>query len=122
MAELNILESDIVENFILGSGSGGQKVNRTASCVQLRHEPSGVELRCQKTRSQAQNRFFARRDLCEKVAEQVEGEKSARQQKNEKIRRQKRRRSRRQRDRMLDDKKKHSVKKQARRSVDPNRE
>ena len=122
MAELGIDESDLQENFILGSGKGGQKVNRTASCVQLRHEPSGIEIRCQKTRSQSQNRFYARRELCEKIAEAKDGERSKRQQEIEKIRRQKRRRSRRQKARMLDDKRKHSEKKQGRKRVDPGRE
>ena len=69
MAELNIDESDLVEKFIRGSGSGGQKINKTSSCVYLLHKPSGTEVKCQTTRSQAMNRFYARRELCEKIAE-----------------------------------------------------
>ena len=118
MAELGLLEEDIEEKFVRGSGSGGQKINKTSSCVYLMHNPSGLEVKCQKERSQAMNRFFARRELCEKMAEQIEGEKSKKQQAREKIRRQKRRRSRRQKDRMLDDKSKQSDKKVRRRKVD----
>ena len=102
-----------------GSGKGGQKVNKTSSCVYLKHEPSGLEVKCQRTRSRELNRFHARRELCEKMAEQVEGEKSRRQAAAEKIRRQKRRRSRRQKERMLQDKHRQAEKKQRRRKVGP---
>lgn len=118
MRRLGIREEDVVESFIRGSGSGGQKVNKTSSCVQLLHRPTGIEVRCQRERSQAMNRFFARRELCDRVEERLEGIKSARQQEQEKIRRQKRRRSRRQKARMLDAKRKHGEKKDARRRVD----
>ena len=56
MEKLQIVEHELEENFIRGSGSGGQKINKTSSCVQLSHAPSGIEIRCQKTRSQADNR------------------------------------------------------------------
>jgi len=117
MAELGLLESDIEETFIRGSGSGGQKVNKTSSCVQLRHKPSGIEVKCQRERSQAMNRFFARRELCDRLEERIRGARAARQQEQEKIRRQKRRRSRRQKARMLDEKRKHGEKKAARRTI-----
>ena len=42
MAKLGVEESDLVERFILGSGPGGQKVNKTASCVYIRHKPSSI--------------------------------------------------------------------------------
>lgn len=116
MAKLGIRESDLIENFILGAGAGGQKLNKTSSCVQLRHSRSGLEVKCQRERSRELNRFLARRELCDRIEERILGQKSARQQEVEKIRRQKRRRSRRQKERMLDDKRKHSVKKQSRRS------
>lgn len=115
MEELGIREEDLEEQFIRGSGSGGQKINKTSSCVWLIHKPSGIEVKCQKERSQAANRFFARRELCEKMAEKIEGVKSARQQRIEKIRRQKRKRSQRAKNRMLDDKSKQGQKKQLRR-------
>jgi len=119
MSRLGLAEEDLVEKFILGSGKGGQKVNKTSSCVYLKHEPSGLEVKCQRTRSRELNRFHARRELCEKMAEQVEGEKSRRQAAAEKIRRQKRRRSRRQKERMLQDKHRQAEKKQRRRKVGP---
>ena len=115
MQELGIREEDIDERFIRGSGSGGQKINKTSSCVWLVHQPSGIEVKCQETRSQVANRFFARRELCEKMADQKAGEKSARQQRIEKIRRQKRKKSQRAKNRMLDDKSKQGKKKQLRR-------
>ena len=117
MEKLGVLEDDLVEKFVLGSGKGGQKVNKTNSCVYLRHVPSGFELKCQRSRSRALNRHWAREELCERIAEKTEGERSARQQKIEKLRRQKRRKSRRQRERELSDKRHQGDKKKLRRSV-----
>jgi len=105
MEKLGIREDDLTEKFILGSGKGGQKVNKTCSCVYLRHNPSGIDVKCQRERSRELNRFFARRELCEKFEERVLKEKSSRQQAIEKVRRQKRRRSRRSKEKMLKDKK-----------------
>lgn len=114
MERLDITEESLLEKFIHGSGSGGQKINKTASCVYLKHLPTGIEVKCQQQRSRELNRFLARRELCERIEEIREGKKSARQQTIEKIRRQKRRRSRRAKNRMLDDKSKHSQKKNLR--------
>jgi protein subunit release factor B len=118
MESLGIREGDLVERFIKGSGSGGQKVNKTSSCVYLLHKPSGIEVKCQRERSQAMNRFLARRELCDRLEERIKGARSARQQEIERIRRQKRRRSRRQREHMLQDKRQHSEKKTMRRSIE----
>jgi protein subunit release factor B len=101
MKELGIDESNLEEHFIRSSGPGGQKVNKASTCVYLIHGPSGVEVKCQITRSQAMNRFLARRLLCEKIEQQIKGEQSAEEQRREKIRRQKRRRSRRAKEKML---------------------
>ena len=117
MERLGIREADLEEHFIKGGGAGGQKINKTASCVWLQHRPSGVEVKCQWERSQALNRFLARRELCDLLEARQRGVTSARQQASEKIRRQKRRRSRRQKQRMLADKHAHSAKKSARRAV-----
>lgn len=119
MESLQIMEKDLAEHFIRGSGSGGQKINKTSSCVQLNHAPSGIEIRCQKTRSQADNRYWARKDLCERIEERVLGDKSKKQQAMEKIRRQKRRRSRRAKAKMLDEKTKQSSKKKLRGRIKP---
>ena len=109
----------MTEKFVLGSGKGGQKVNKTASCVYLKHAPSGVEVKCQRSRSRELNRYHARRELCERLKERIEGEQSRRQQEREKIRRQKRRRSRRAKQRMLEEKRKQSEKKKRRGPVQP---
>jgi len=117
MDKLQINEADLSEQFIRASGSGGQKVNKTSSCVRLIHKPSGLEVKCQQSRLQASNRFFARRMLCDKMEELVLGVKSERIQEQEKIRRQKRRRSRRAKNKMLDDKSKKGEKKGFRRPI-----
>ena len=119
MASLGIREEDVEERFVLGSGRGGQKVNKTSSCVRLSHKPTGVEIRCQKDRSQVANRFYARQELCHWVEEKIHGEKSRRQQEMEKVRRQKRRRSRRAKAKMLADKAKNAEKKERRKPPRP---
>jgi peptide chain release factor len=115
MELLGIKEEDLIEKFILGSGKGGQKVNKTSSCVYLKHIPTGIEVKCQQERSRALNRFYARRELCAKLEERIEGKKSERQQAIEKIRRQKRRRSRKGKEKMLEGKRQLSEKKSLRR-------
>lgn len=67
MEKLSLIEADIQEKFILGGGKGGQKQNKTANCVQLKHLPSGITVKCQQERSREANRFFARRLLCDKL-------------------------------------------------------
>ncbi|MBI5272605.1 MAG: peptide chain release factor-like protein [Chlamydiia bacterium] len=101
MESLGIREEDLLEKFILGSGSGGQKINKTSSCVYLKHLPSGIEVKCQKDRSRNLNRTLARRALCDKLEELILQEKSKRHQAIEKIRRQKRRRSRRTQEKLI---------------------
>lgn len=115
MQHLGIQESDIIEKFILGSGSGGQKINKTSSCVYLKHVPSGLEVKCQANRSRDLNRLYARRELCAKMEERLFKEKSSKQQEFEKIRRQKRKRSKRSKEKMLAAKKSRSETKQFRR-------
>lgn len=117
MLKLGIKEDELVEKFIRGSGSGGQKVNKTSSCVYLVHKPSGMEVKCQKDRSQALNRYHARRELCEKFEEQVLGAKSKRKQEIEKIKRQKRKRSKRAKEKILKEKKHRSETKMNRKPV-----
>lgn len=108
MKELKIYEKELVEKFILGSGKGGQKVNKTASCVYLKHLPTKIEIKCQQYRSREMNRFVARKELCEKIAHQIYQEKTKKQQEIEKIKRQKKRRSRKLKEKILVDKKKRS--------------
>ena len=119
MAEASVFEEDLDESFILGSGPGGQKTNKTSSVVRLSHDPSGISVRCGETRSRETNRWLARRLLAETILEREHRRKSDEQQRREKVRRQKRRRSRRQKQKMLDDKHAHSAVKALRRRVDP---
>ena len=119
MQREGISEEDLTEKFVLGSGRGGQKLNKTASCVYLKHVPTGTEIKCQRTRSRELNRYYARKELCERLEEKRLGLASRRRQAVEKIRRQKRRRSRRAKERMLQNKHKQSEKKQLRRPPGP---
>ena len=112
--ELNIREEDIAETFIRSSGKGGQHVNKTSTCVYLKHLPTGIEVKCQQERSQAFNRYRARVVLAKKIEQLVKGRESEETQRIEKIRRQKRKRSKRAKDKMLADKKIVSEKKKLR--------
>jgi len=116
MAGLGIREEDLIEKFVLGSGSGGQKINKTSSCVYLKHVPTGIEVKCQRERSREMNRYWARKELCEKIEGQVLKIKTEKQHEIEKIRRQKRRRSRKSKEKMLAAKKAHSEKKSLRKN------
>jgi peptide chain release factor len=119
MRALGVREQDIAEQFVRSSGAGGQKVNKVSTCVLLHHRPSGVRVKCQKERSQALNRFLARRILLDKIEAKLRGAESAEEQKAAKIRRQKRRRSRRAKLRMLVDKHHQTEKKNRRAPVRP---
>ncbi len=115
MKRLGVREEDIEETFIRSGGPGGQKLNKTSSCVQLLHRPTGIMVKCQESRSQALNRFLARQILVGRIEEQVLGEESARQREAARIRRQKRKRSQRARQKMLEDKHRRAQVKAARR-------
>ncbi len=116
MQALGITEADLLEKFVRGSGSGGQKINKTSNCVFLKHLPSGVAIKCQMDRSRELNRFLARRELCEALEHIRDGKASAKTQAIEKMRRQKRRRSRRSKQRSVADKCILSQKKSLRRT------
>lgn len=94
MERLGIREEDIEETFTRSSGPGGQNVNKLSTCVRLRHRPSGISVKIMRERSQALNRFLARRSLAEKIATQVHGEDSAERKKAQKKIKQKKRRKR----------------------------
>jgi peptide chain release factor len=117
MAALGVREADIEETFVRSGGHGGQNVNKTSTCVMLRHRPTRVQVKCQATRQQGLNRFLARRLLLDKIEALRKGYVDAERARIEKIRRQKRRRSRRAKQRMLDDKARHAAKKESRRAV-----
>lgn len=101
MERLGISESSLRETFIRSSGPGGQKVNKASSCVHLIHVPSGLSVKCQQSRSQALNRFLARRLLLDRIERIQQGIVQAERQRREKIKRQKRRRSRRAKEKIL---------------------
>jgi protein subunit release factor B len=117
MARLGVREEDIVERFIRAQGPGGQNVNKVSTCVHLRHLLTGIEVKCQQERSQAQNRYRARQILLEKIECAVLGKLSEEQKRIEKIRRQKRRRSRRVKLKILESTRRHGAKKLLRGSV-----
>lgn len=98
MESLNIYEKDIEEKFIRSSGKGGQKVNKTATCVYIKHIPTGIKIKCMKDRSQSINRFLARRELIERI-ERLKGLFTPEDIKREKIKKQKAKRRKRARER-----------------------
>lgn len=107
-------EQDVVEKFVRSGGRGGQNVNKTATCVYLKHLPTGIEVKCQLERSQARNRASALRLLAEKVAEAALAERRRRAQEREKERRRKRPRPAALKERILEGKKKTAAKKKLR--------
>jgi protein subunit release factor B len=94
MQKLRLREEDLEESFIRGSGAGGQKINKTSSTVVLRHVPSGIEVRCQRERSQSQNRLIARQELCDRLEKVFQTAQLEIQNEREKVRRQTRARPR----------------------------
>lgn len=117
MELLGVSENDFRENFVRSSGPGGQKINKSSSCVHLVHLPTGLSVKCQRERSQAMNRFLARRLLLDRIERLQRGMVSAEKQRIEKIRRQKRRRSKRAKEKMLEFKHMQSEKKTMRAKI-----
>lgn len=95
MAELGIREEDLIEKFVRSGGKGGQKANKASTCVYLKHRPTQVEVKCSISRSQALNRFLARRILTERIERLIRKGKSTEDGRIARIRRQKRKRARR---------------------------
>lgn len=117
MARLGISEDDLEETFIRGTGAGGQKINKTSSTVVLRHRPSGIEVRCQKERSQSMNRQTARAELCDRIEEARTARRLEEQNAREKTRRQKRKRPKGLKEKILKHKHRRSETKKTRGSV-----
>ena len=95
MAACGLVEADLEERFIRAGGPGGQHVNKSATCVYLKHKTTGLEVKMQEARSQALNRFYARRRMCELLEAQSLGSASPEEKERERIRKQKARRARR---------------------------
>ena len=89
MRGLNIREADLVEKFVLGSGKGGQKINKTSNRVQLRYPPLDLSVACRRERKRSLNRFLALRELVDRIEIKVSPETSERLQEIERLRRRK---------------------------------
>ena len=114
MKRLGLQERDLVERFIRGSGPGGQKINKTSSCVQLRHLPTGIEIKCQQSRSLLANRVKARDLICDLVEQRELKRKARRRFEAEKRRRQKRQPSKGKKKINVANKRRHGIKKRLR--------
>lgn len=115
--ELQLSPNDVTEQFVRGTGKGGQKVNKTSSTVLLIHHPTGIEVRMQKHREQSKNRVSAWKLLILKLEERLKKKESTFAEEAFKIRKQKKRRSKKAKQKMLDAKRHRSEIKQGRRSV-----
>ncbi len=102
MLKLGIREEDIEETFTRGTGAGGQKINKTSSTVVLVHKPTGLEVRCQRERSQSLNRLIARIDLCDKLEGKIQTARLEKRNAVEKKKRQTRKRPRGLKERILE--------------------
>ena len=102
---MQIKESDLQEKFVRSQGQGGQNVNKVATCVYLRHRPSGIAVKCQETRQQLTNRYLARRMILEKIQQRQQERERRLIAQREKDRRRRRRRSKESKEKMLEKKK-----------------
>ncbi|MDG2020827.1 MAG: PCRF domain-containing protein [Phycisphaerales bacterium] len=69
--------ADVKESITTAQGPGGQNVNKVATAVHLIHEPTGIEVRMQETKSQAQNREKAWTLLRARLFERQKAERDA---------------------------------------------
>jgi len=117
MRKAKIFEKDIKEDFIRSSGPGGQNVNKVSTCVKLYHVPTGIQVKCQKERTQVMNRYLARELLLRKIEKINKLQQQEKQQALAKKKRQNRKRSRALKEKILEGKKRQSEKKVLRKKV-----
>lgn len=117
MAALGVREEDIVENFIRSSGPGGQNVNKTATCVYLKHLPTGIEVKCQRQRSQLLNRSLARHILLSKIAHRIQENILQKQSLKAQVMRRNRKKPKSLKLKILEGKRKHAEKKSLRKKI-----
>ena len=117
MSRLGIRENDLEEHFVRAQGPGGQNVNKTSTCVYLKHLPTGIEVKCQQERSQIQNRYRARQILVRKIEALMRAKEQAEIQRIEKIKRQTRKKPERVKVRMREQKRLRSRMKSLRAAV-----
>lgn len=72
--ELN--EADLEEQFVRGSGPGGQATNKTNNAVVLTHKPTGIVVKCHETRSVWDNQKRAREIMITKLDNLLNKERS----------------------------------------------
>ena len=117
MEKWGVRESDLEEKFVRSQGHGGQNINKVSTCVVLIHKPTRVQVKCQKERSQALNRFLARRILTDKIEAIQTGQIQKEKAEQHRIRKQKKRRSRRLKEKIRHTKESQSEKKSLRQSI-----
>lgn len=89
MEQCGLLEKNIEEAFVRSGGAGGQRVNKTSTCVLLKHIPTGLSVKMQKSRTQMLNRYYARKQMCQLLENEQLGSQSPQARKIAKTRKQK---------------------------------
>ena|SRR3989338_2475047 len=114
---IKILDQDIEESFVRSPGPGGQNVNKVASCVVLKHRPTGIQVKCHQERTQAQNRQKAKELLITKVSAYFQRRAFLKKQAEAKQKRQNRKRPKFLKEEILEHKRRQSEKKKTRQKI-----